>query len=73
MKWRLALINATIPTASFYTIQYEDYSVMDYKPDLQSELLAMRYHDEMIESTGGNEFGQWQFMDNMPDFIKEKL
>jgi hypothetical protein len=73
MKWRVALINATIPAASFYTIQFEDHSVMDYNSDLQSELLSMRYHDEMIGSTTGDEFGQWQEKFEMPDFLKEQL
>jgi hypothetical protein len=46
---------------------------MDYNSDLQSELLSMRYHDEMIGSTTGDEFGQWQEKFEMPDFLKEQL
>lgn len=69
MKWRLVLINANIPAASFYTIQYEDYSVMDYKEDLQTELAQMRYHDEMISGQCGDLFGQWQEDYKLPAFL----
>lgn len=63
-KWRIVLVNATLPDSAFYTIQKADYSVFDYSHELSSyvETLVKKYEIVLTAGQIGDAYSEWQYL-----------
>lgn len=72
MKWRFVHVNKTIPSASFYTIQMEDYSVFPYYKDSQKDFKRLIETEKFRLGKIGDAYTKWRY-EQLPTFLTKEL
>lgn len=59
-SWRLVSVNAEIPGAQFWTVQFADFHVLPHPQPKRDLFLPLVEKDKFSKSITGTEFGKWR-------------
>lgn len=60
-KYRIILVNCDIPAASFYTVQFADFSVAPYEAHKQEQYAALvkQFNVKLTPDNTGDAYSEW--------------